>query len=97
MFFYETHLEVVLSVLVGLQYTAEHQQNPESDKYKTTNLRNEDTREIHRILLFVFIALSLVFYVTVIVIMTRKSEVMKRWEDKFGSLYEDLNYSENGC
>jgi hypothetical protein len=57
MFFYEASLEVSMSLIVGFQYLNDYDSNPSGPKFNTINPRNAGTRQVHRILLFVFAVL----------------------------------------
>jgi hypothetical protein len=57
MFFYEAALEVSISLIIGVNYLEEYAAAPENEQYATNNSRNLNTRDVHRILLYVFFVL----------------------------------------
>lgn len=86
MFFYEASLEVVVSVVIGFQYMHEYNNNPDDEVY-TKDPLNATTRTTHWVLLYVFAVLYSISFIAVIIIMTRKSEVLEKLIPKAGGIY----------
>ena len=91
MFFYEACLEITLSIFIGFEYIKEYDSKPHPENESESNTL---TRNVHRVLIFVFSGMLILGYVAVIaiMIMTRyaatKSEKIQPW---VGTVYESLN------
>ena len=92
MFFYTACLEITISLVFGYQYLQEYDKHSESPQYLTINTRNKSTRNVHKILLYVFFVLQAIAFLTVSIIMTRKTKTMDEISPKFGALYKTLKY-----
>jgi steroid 5-alpha reductase family enzyme len=92
MFFYTACLEITISLVLGYQYLQEYDKHSESPQYLTINTRNKSTRNVHKILLYVFFVLQAIAFLTVSIIMTRKTKTMDEISPKFGALYKTLKY-----
>jgi len=87
MFFYETSLEISMSIAIGVKYISMYDNSTLLEETESNTL----TRKVHRVLIYAFFGMLVISYVAIIAIMTRKAKILKRIQPLVGAVYEGLD------